>query len=458
MRIKLKFFHCFPILFFIINYISPKEILIFAFQMNRHGARAPYLGVENGTDVYKEKWTQIEEISSVGRRMLYLLGVKVRKRYIDEFHLLNQTYNPQEIFIKSTDSNRTIESIYSYLQGLYPNGTGQTINQKVINNKNITFPPNKKYQKDFEDIINKYKMNEDGSALPYKMSLQPVHLFNKNDHELELYDTRYCFGHKEEYEKRQGREEIHEFADKINEETDNLFMELENTNNFTFLYDYWTLYKYMDCFVCDDTDLREFEYIKNKYGVYTIDKLREYSKEFFLMDYYGTNFPDEAYKIGIASHSDTMRSLINWMEQAIKSYEKKINQYIKFAIFSAHDSTIGALESLLRYVFQIDLDTCNFADSRYFELYINDNGDYQVRYLKGDNTIKLDIQFSEFKEKINNIIWTNEEVLEYCKLTEKEETDKNPMDISIMIILIIINGILIVFLVCFYFKNKKEKI
>ena len=198
--------------------------------------------------------------------------------------------------------------------------------------------------------------------------------------------------------------------------------------------------------------------MKNKYGISTIDKLREYSKEYFLMDYYGTNFPDNAYQIGIATHSDTFRSLINWMEQAIKNYENKINQYTKFVIFSAHDSTIGALESLLRYVFKIDLNTCSFADSRYFELYIDDNGNYQVRYLKGDNTIKLNIKFSEFKQKINDIIWTKEEVLEYCKLVETEDIDKKTIEISIMIILIIINVILFIFFLCFYFNKKEEKI
>ena len=49
-------------------------------QMNNHGTLAPYLWVKNGVDVYKEKSTQIEELSEIGKRMLYLLGVKVWKR------------------------------------------------------------------------------------------------------------------------------------------------------------------------------------------------------------------------------------------------------------------------------------------------------------------------------------------------------------------------------------------
>ena len=458
MIIRLIFSYYLSFLFLLIGQISPKETIIFAFQINRHGARAPYLGVQEGLDVYKEKWTQIEEISDVGRRMLYLLGVKIRKRYIDEYHLLSPNYNPQEIFIKSTDSNRTIESIYSFIQGLYPNGTGETINSSIINNTNIVYPPNKKYHKEFENIIKNYNMNENGDALPYKMSVLPVHLFNKAEHELELYDTRYCFGHKEEYEQRQRRKEILDFADRINDETNKLFMDLEPSTNSTFLYDYWTLYKYMDCFQCDDADVRNFEYLKDKYDYEIIEKLRAYTKEYFLLDYYGTNFPDEAYKIGIASHSETIRSLINWMDIAIYSYENNNDQYVKYVIYSAHDSTIGALESFLRYIFDIDLDTCIFADSRYFELYINDNGDYKVRYLKGDKTEKLNKLYDEFKNSVINEIWTNDEVLEYCKLAKNKEKKDNYLEISIMIILVILNAVLIVFLLVFIFKKNEDKV
>ena len=120
MMLKLNNFHCniILLLFQLIKNSLSKEAIIFAFQMNRHGARAPYLGDKDGIDVYKEKWTQIEELSDIGRRMLYLLVVKVRKRYIKDYGLLSENYNPQEIFIKESDSNRTIESIYCFLQGL----------------------------------------------------------------------------------------------------------------------------------------------------------------------------------------------------------------------------------------------------------------------------------------------------------------------------------------------------
>ena len=242
------------------------------------------------------------------------------------------------------------------------------------------------------------------------------------------------------------------------DETDNLFMELEETNNKTFLYDYWTIYKYMNGFLCDDTDVRDFECIKNKYSSDIVDKLRKYSKIFLDMDYFGTNFPEIAINLGIVSSSYAMHNLLNWMEQAIYNFEKDNNQYLKFVIFSAHDSTIGAMESFLRYVLNTKVESCGFDDSRFFELYVDDNGKYKVRYLKGDNAIKFNIDYNYFKDKINEKIWSDEKVEEYCQTKKNDnKKEKDIMGFSIMIILLIFNAILIIYLVAFYF-NKKSNI
>ena len=80
-------------------------------------------------------WGTDGELSPIGKRQHYLLGVKARNRYIKQNKLLKEIYDPNEILIKSTDSNRTIESIYSFVQGLYPFGTGPTIKERNINRK-----------------------------------------------------------------------------------------------------------------------------------------------------------------------------------------------------------------------------------------------------------------------------------------------------------------------------------
>ena len=457
-------------LFILISFISAQdeqklEKIIFAWQINRHGARAPYLGVKNGTDVYGEKWTQIEELSDVGKRMLYLLGVKVRKRYVDEYKLLSEKYNPQEIYIRSTDVNRTIESIESFLQGLYPKGP--TFKEKLLNIPNITYPPNQNYSNRFQEIIDEYKLNEgEPAALPFNMSVQPVHLFYRPAHEFELYNAEICKGHKEGYLKRQLREEVQDFGDRLNKTFD--FMSLENTTNQTFLRDYWTIYKYMDGFVCDDTDQRDFTFLKENYGFNEsqAELFRNLSQEFLWMDYKDTNYPDNLTEIPIVAESYTMHSLVNWMKNAIKGNKDK-SSYIKYVIYSAHDASIGALESFMKYAFGPEVEYSTFAETRYFELfyYVNDTKEEfpMVRYIKGDTYVKMEMSFEEFEEIIQNKTWTDEEVNKYCKCDEKkndvDDDDDDDDDNKAKLFTFILGGInlalvIVLVLLCLIYKRK----
>lgn len=240
-------FFSFVIFFSLLITILSKEdeTILFAFQMNRHGARAPYDRINNGKDIFHEEWGKKKELSPVGKRQLYLLGAKVRNRYIKKYKLLSEQYNPQEIYIKCTDSNRTIESTYSFIQGLYPTGTGQKISNKVLNNKEITYPPNKKYQKEFDDILKKYHLNESPSSLPNNMEIMPIHIFYVPAHDFELYDSEICKGLVQKYEKQNNRKEIKDFVDGIMKDNNNkeLIINLEKdstgkTVDETFLYDY----------------------------------------------------------------------------------------------------------------------------------------------------------------------------------------------------------------------------
>jgi len=441
--------------------IISEEKIIFAWQIHRHGARAPYRGVVNNTDVYHENWTEIEELTEVGKRMLYLLGVKTRKRYVEKYKLLNEQYNPQEIYIRSTDVNRTIESIESLLQGLYPTGTGPTINKKIENDHNRVFPPNKKYYNEFEKIIETYNLN-DGSALPYKMSIEPIHLFYKPKHEFQLYDTDLCVGHKQKYLEQQNSQKIRDLADELNNHFDRLFFDLEGTNNKSFLYDYWTIYKYMDGFVCDDTDSRKFEYLFKNYENFNEDKLdllRNYSKEYLWLDYSYVNYPEGYDNISIVANSYTMHSIINWMEKSINGYEKNNSNYIKYVIYSAHDASIGALEHFMKYAFNTEVEYSSFAESRYFELYIDENNEYRVRYLKGENSIKKDLTYNEFKSIINDKTWDDNKVADFCQfekkpIIDKKEDNNSTLSLVFMISLIILN-IIILFILLFCALKKK---
>jgi hypothetical protein len=293
------------------------------------------------------------------------------------------------------------------------------------------------------------------------MSIEPIHLFYKPKHEFQLYDTNLCIGHKQKYLEQQNSKRIKDLADDLNNHFDRLFFDLEGTDNQTFLYDYWTIYKYMDGFVCDDTDSRKFEYLFKNYKDFNeekLDLLRNYSKEYLWLDYSYVNYPEGYDNISIVANSYTMHSIINWMEKSIEGFKKNNSNYLKYVIYSAHDASIGALEHFMKYAFNTEVEYSSFAESRYFELYIYNNSEYRVRYLKGENSIKKDLSYEEFKNIINNKTWDDNNVSDFCQferqpIIDKKEENNNSFSLIFMISLIILN-VIILFILLFCIKKK----
>jgi hypothetical protein len=79
----------------------------------RHGARAPSSS-NVGFSVYGG------ELTPQGMRQRYLLGQLNRQRYIDEYELLS---TKEEIFVQTTSYDRTFQSAFSELMGMFPPGT-----------------------------------------------------------------------------------------------------------------------------------------------------------------------------------------------------------------------------------------------------------------------------------------------------------------------------------------------
>lgn len=85
------------------------------FELVRHGARAPEIADD------KDKFSIFPGmLTQEGMRQRYLLGKFNRERYINQYKLLDENYNPDQLHIVSTDVFRTIQSSYSELLGLYP--------------------------------------------------------------------------------------------------------------------------------------------------------------------------------------------------------------------------------------------------------------------------------------------------------------------------------------------------
>lgn len=451
------------LLFSLIKNILLNEEIIFAFQIFKHGASAPISGVKDGLDLFSEEWLNNGEISNIGKRQHYLLGIKAYKRYIKS-NFLKEEYDPNEIFIKSTDSNRTIESTYAFFQGLFPNGTRQTIKTRNINKTNIIYPPNSKYNKKFDEILKYYSIYNTDNVLPYNISILPTHIFYIPDVEIQLYDPKICKGLEKEYKKLNEKKDIKEFSKKIMSNNEELFKKIEQKYtgkkliDSKFMENYDSLSRYTDNFVCDITDKRNFSKLNETFSSHTLDlnNLYNYSKSFIMKDYFVNN---NLTNRSIVEAALTLRSIQYWMYIA-KTYRYKRNiRYFKYIVYSVDENTIGAIEGYMSQLFNISIEYAEYAESRIFELYYDNlNKNYFVRYLKGDNDIKMNIKYNNFSDIIRNKTWKFWEITKYCQLEEKVKNyDINLVGASLMIILSVIDGVLIVLLILFCAKKTYNK-
>lgn len=115
----------------------------------------------------------------MGKRQHYLLGSQLREEMVPGF--LSTHYNPEEMHIYSSYSNRTIESAESQMTGLYPFGTGEKLSSHQETRAELS------YYKD------KNKLGEE--ALPNAFQPIPIHVIGAGgtkDHLIRGYSTKNC--------------------------------------------------------------------------------------------------------------------------------------------------------------------------------------------------------------------------------------------------------------------------
>uniref|UniRef100_A0A183CMG3 acid phosphatase n=1 Tax=Globodera pallida TaxID=36090 RepID=A0A183CMG3_GLOPA len=88
----------------------------------RHGDRSPtgtFRSDPNQEDAWPQGWGQL---SPKGMAQHVVLGGKLKARYIDELKFVSERYLNKEIYLRSTDVNRTLTSAISNMIGFYNRG------------------------------------------------------------------------------------------------------------------------------------------------------------------------------------------------------------------------------------------------------------------------------------------------------------------------------------------------
>ena len=443
----------------IISFSYSKDKLIFVLTHFRHGARAPqyYYDKDNHLDYIFEKWERPGELTGMGQRMHYLLGLRNRERYINNTDFLSKKFDPHEILIYSSQFNRTLISVESQLQGLYPQylRLGEILN----NDQAMRAKPQVNLS---EDIIE--HMNDLGEqALPNYMSLAPIRMINHCERKIILYDIPQCLFRRDEW-----REKNYESHDSLKN-----IVKRFNNDYYKYLKDIYNIAEYdinfvdnfCDAFVSGYTEGKEMSKISQT-GINKTEVL-EFCYEFFKLNFRDWIAGDEDRTLPTLEVSKLMREFIYYMKQRVDADIAKDNITIKLEdysrpkmmMISGHDSTISMLEMFFAKIF--DNNDANhfykypkFATQIALEVVTDDSidsknkkySDYIIKYYFNDQFI-LERTMDEFIKSVEPALWSDEKIDEYCGFVNEAESSSE----LYLYLMIIFSCLTLIFLVVIVF-------
>ena len=450
----------------------------FAFSLSRTGAHSPSKVTynensennKNYIDIFNNSWNGENELTNVGKRQQFLLGYRHYITYIDTFNnLLNKTYDPREIYASSSESNRTIQSAYAQLHGLYQEGTLLTDSQIPFSD-----PPNNK------EFFQEEKESLGLNTLPNNILVTPVHTFYEKDHSFLLEKKENCpLGYKviENIEKSDRVMNIRkEFVEKYGKKILSLVkIKKDGTHdiNLEYLINNGDFFKScIETFICnyfEDNNLINEE-IKTEEEVNEIlNKIYSYMSEISL--YNPNNINDNTKKFVTMVNIPLITQLISWLkkkvEKDIKGEDKYTNYDVpKFISYSSHHYSLDSLNAFMNYTFNLKNKNIKYPQ---FTSFINihliynkskerKNDDYNVTYSFDEEEL-LNMKYIDFIKELENVIKIDNNTKKYCNYTDNDIQIDNGFNKYIVLTIIfgVIFVILIVILIHFI-MNKRTKI
>ncbi|RUR07803.1 histidine phosphatase family protein [Legionella sp. km772] len=313
--------YLFALILFFSCSVSAANRLIFSLDVIRHGDRTSFEDLPNA----KHSWQEgLGQLTAIGMKQEYELGLKLHQRYIENHALLPKNYEAGAVYVQSTDFDRTIMSATSLLMGLYPLGTGPILSDST-------------------------------PALPSQFQPIPIHTVPNTKDSVFLVDLsssetaelieKYVFTRADWKEKSLQLEPHY-----------NRWSQLTGLN-ITSLWDVVMLGDTLTTYLAHDIPFPEG---LSKEEAYTIMKDGQWL--------FATFFKPT--QIGDAVGKQPLRKVIEYVQKAAEKTSKT-----KFVLISAHDSTLLAIMSALHKPLQ---STPPYASNLNFSLYQNDLEHYFV--------------------------------------------------------------------------------
>ena len=432
MTIKIIFL-IFIVEYFLINASENKTI--FVFEHFRHGARSPSDLSKNNLDLIGEEWNGLQELSYVGLRQSYLLGHFIRNKYPS---LINyEKYNPKEIEVLSTMTNRTIMSARAKLNGIF----NETINNKIENNLIKLSTPYYLLNELHKFNINNVSLYPDN--FPEEV---PVHIIDYKEKLLQLEKNNICPIIKNIREKNKKREEITSFIQEFNSTFGGKLLRIYNIQDYNYYMNYENVNDISIETIINKFDDRKFKRFNNRIDV---ELLYNMSIKFFGLKTNLVYSNDINGTLGFIGSSILMRKILSYMENIINNN----NESPKLVLLASHDTAIANMEGLLNNLFYTQVIPPSYSSCFIFELTKNEeNNKYYVNLIFNNKTLKT-IEYNIFKNKIKDESWTYEKTGKYCGFIKEEDLKPNTNEskkknnwIMIIIIFSLVNILFIGFI------------
>ena len=407
----MRYFLIFIFLILITKFHTTNEEIVFVFEHFRHGASSSIYIDKYNKDMYNIKWIGDGELTPIGMRMQYLIGVHIRNKYSN---IINRNTSSKELLVYSTDLNRTILSAESQLLGMFPPMKGEEIPEDEMYK---TYPPNK-ISNTVQNEINKLG----NISLPSKIRAIPINFFHKEKKPYLLTDENECPKTKYIKENNYKKKDIQEFIKKFKEKYSVKLMEYFKITDAKVFNYYYYLYEVINHFIFNYIHKRKHLIFFEESGI-NLTEYYEDCMKFKNLSMYEIEITEE---VGIMASSPIYKDIIFYMDNIIKSnidkFHKKTTE-TKFVMYSGHDYIMVAAQLYLHAVFGIECSYPRFASNQFFELHkqdgINDNKlnekHFYVQYFYNGNLL-LNISYPEFKEKLSEIMWSKDQIIDFCKV------------------------------------------
>ncbi|XP_051466814.1 prostatic acid phosphatase-like [Apus apus] len=323
----------FHIILILLQQTTAERELKFVVTVFRHGDRTPIVTFPN--DIHKEsEWPQgFGQLTKTGMQQLFELGQYMRKRYSS---FLNSTYNHKEFYIQSTDYDRTIMSAQSFLSGLFPPTSSQIWNPELL----------------WQPIPVHVSQKSTDQRLYFPLSDCPR--FDELQNE-----TQTC----SEFQNR-----IQPYMDFLETVAVNAGFEIKNLK----ILDNFQIWNIYDTLLCEDIHNFTLPVWATKDVINKMKTLTELS----LLSLFGIYKTEEKSRL---QGGVLVNNILNSIKQAANSSKQR-----KMEVYSAHDTTIGALQIALS-IFNGKLPP--YAACQLFELYQESSGQYSIEmYYRNDSS------------------------------------------------------------------------